>query len=447
MSAALAAGPTVLAHGVAGRQDLPIPFGYAVTGAAVAVVASFLALAFLWREARLDGAHAGVALPRGLQRVLDAPAIRLALRLLGLLVLAYVLLGAVFGKDDELNPTAGVVYVLFWVGLVVLGVVAGPAGWRMLNPIRTLHLAMSKAAGTAPERGLRPLPARLGWWPAAISLLAFVWLELAAPHRDELPILRTWFAVYIAVHLLCATVFGSRWLDRGDGFEAYVAMFGHLSPLGRRPADGRLVLRNPLQGLDTIRPEPGLAALVCVMLGSTAFDGLSRTTHWLSFTAEAPVGLLVTGTLGLSVVIGVVFCAYLLATRLAGRLGGSSPELPRLFAHSIVPIALGYVVAHYWTFFIVNGQLTLIQLSDPLGRGDDWLGTAGRGVDMSLAQVRFVAVLQVVAVVTGHVVGVFAAHDRAVRLFPRRSAAAGQLPLLALMVGYTVFGLFVLFST
>ena len=104
MSAALATGPTVLAHGVAGRQDLPIPFGYAVTGAAVAVVASFLALAFLWREPRLDGDRAGVALPRGLQRVLDAPALRLALRLLGLLVLAYVLLGAVFGKDDELNP-------------------------------------------------------------------------------------------------------------------------------------------------------------------------------------------------------------------------------------------------------------------------------------------------------------------------------------------------------
>jgi hypothetical protein len=183
------------------------------------------------------------------------------------------------------------------------------------------------------------------------------------------------------------------------------------------------------------------------MLGSTAFDGLSRTTHWLTFTAEAPVGLLVTGTLGLLVVIVVVFCAYLLATRLAGRLGGSSRELPRLFAHSIVPISLGYVVAHYWTFFIINGQLALIQLSDPLGRGDDWLGTAGRGVDMSLVQVNFVAVLQVVAVVTGHVVGVFAAHDRAVRLFPRRSATAGQLPLLALMVGYTVFGLFVLFST
>jgi hypothetical protein len=224
-------------------------------------------------------------------------------------------------------------------------------------------------------------------------------------------------------------------------------MFGHLSPLGRRPADGRLVVRNPLQGLDTIKAEPGLAALVCVMLGSTAFDGLSRTTHWLTFTAEAPVGLLTTGTGGLVVVVVVVFCAYLLATRLAGRLGGSSRALPGLFAHSIVPIALGYVIAHYWSFLIINGQLTLIHLSDPLGRGDDWLGTAGRGVDMTLVTPRFVAVLQVVAVVSGHVVGVFAAHDRAVKLFPRRHATLGQLPLLVLMVGYTVFGLFVLFST
>jgi hypothetical protein len=441
------AGPTIMAHGVAGRQDLPIPFGYAVTGAAVAVAASFLALVVLWREPRLDGERAGWTIPAGLQRFLDAGATRVVIRAVGLVLLGYVLLGAVFGKDDELNPTAGVVYVLFWVGLVVLAVVAGPAGWRMLNPIRTLHLLIAKAAGSDPREGLRALPAGVGWWPGALSLLSFVWLELAVPHRDELPVLRTYFAVYAGVHLVAATVFGSRWLDRGDGFEAYVQMFGRLSPFGRRPADGRLVLRNPLQGLDAIRAEPGLAALVCVMLGSTAFDGLSRTTHWLSFTADAPVGLLTTFSSGLAVVIAAVFCAYLLATRLAGRLGESTRELPGLFAHSIVPIAFGYVIAHYWSFLVINGQLTLIQLSDPLGRGDNWLGTAGRGVDMTLVTPSFVAVLQVVAVVTGHVVGVFAAHDRAVRLFPRRHATLGQLPLLVLMVGYTVFGLFVLFST
>ena len=441
------AGPTVLAHGVAGRQDLPIPFGYAVTGAAVAVVASFLALVLLWREPRLDGERAGRAFPLGLQRLLDSPVTRAVIRVLGLVALAYVLLGAVLGKNDELNPTAGVVYVLFWVGLVVLALVAGPAGWRMVNPIRTLHLAVAKAAGVDPREGLRRLPDGVGWWPGALSLLSFVWLELAVPHRDELPVLRTYFAVYAAVHLLAATVFGSRWLDRGDGFEAYVQMFGRLSPFGRRPSDGRLVVRNPLQGLDTVTAGPGLAALVCVMLGSTAFDGLSRTTHWQSFTANAPVGLLTTFTSGLAVVIGVVFGAYLLATRLSGRLGDATRALPGLFAHSIVPIALGYVVAHYWSFLVINGQLTLIQLSDPLGRGDNWLGTAGRGVDMTLVTPRFVAVLQVVAVVTGHVVGVFAAHDRAVRLFPRRHATLGQLPLLVLMVGYTVFGLFVLFST
>ena len=441
------AGPAVLAHGVAGRQDLPIPFGYAVTGAAVAVAASFLALVLLWHDPRFDGARAGRAFPLGLQRFLDAPATRAVLRVVGLLTLGYVLLGAVFGKDDELNPTAGVVYVLFWVGLVVLAIVAGPAGWRMLNPIRTLHLGVAKAAGVDPREGLRRLPAGVGWWPGAVSLLSFVWLELAVPHRDELPVLRTYFAVYAAVHLIGATVYGSRWLDRGDGFEAYVQMFGHLSPFGRRPSDGRLVVRNPLQGLDTITAEPGLAALVCVMLGSTAFDGLSRTTHWLTFTANSRFNLLTTFTSGLLVVIVVVFCAYLLATRLAGRLGGSSRDLPGLFAHSIVPIALGYVIAHYWSFLVINGQLTLIQLSDPLGRGDDWLGTAGRGVDMTLVTPKFVAVLQVVAVVAGHVTGVFAAHDRAVRLFPRRSATLGQLPLLVLMVGYTVFGLFVLFST
>ena len=133
----------------------------------------------------------------------------------------------------------------------------------------------------------------------------------------------------------------------------------------------------------------------------------------------------------------------------AQRPGRGLPAAPRRcgeFAHTLVPIVVGYVVAHYWSLLVLIGQQTVIQLSDPLGTGANWLGTGGRGIDPTLADATLVAVLQVCAVVTGHVLGVVLAHDRAVRLLPRRHAVVGQLPMLVLMVGYTVGGLCLLFA-
>jgi hypothetical protein len=121
--------------------------------------------------------------------------------------------------------------------------------------------------------------------------------------------------------------------------------------------------------------------------------------------------------------------------------------MPDLFAHSVVPIAVGYVVAHYFTLFVLEGQRTLVLLSDPLGTGADWLGIGGLAENRWIAdQPTLVASIQVSAIVLGHLLGIVSAHDRAVRLFPRRSALVAQLPLLGVMVGYTVGGLLLLFA-
>lgn len=436
---------TLLAHGVSSRQDLPIPFSYALIGAAVALVVSFLALGLLWREPRLRPETAGRALPGGLQRVLDGRVVRVGLRLLGVVLTAYVGLAAVAGKDDALNPTAGSVYVLFWIGLPLVSVLFGPV-WQLLNPIRTVHEVLSRLLRTRPAEGMSPLPDRLGYWPAALSLLAFAWLELVAPDNDTLPVLRTFFAAYFAVNLLAATYFGSRWFGRGDGFEVYSSLVGRLSVLGRR-GDGRLVLRNPLAGVAGTPIAPGLFAVVGVLLGSTAYDSLSNSPWWITRVQKSPLSLHVTETLALVAVVALVTGAFVAATALSGRTARVRiPGLAGQFAHTIVPIVVGYVVAHYWSLLVLVGQQTVIRLSDPLGTGADWLGTGGRGVDGTLADPNLVAVIQVTAVVTGHVLGVVLAHDRAVRLLPRRHAVAGQLPLLALMVCYTVGGLSLLFA-
>lgn len=448
----------ILAHGIGSREDLPLPLSLVLVGSALAVIVSFAALGLLWHAPRLDRPAAGVPLPPVVQRWLDADATRIGLRIAGVLMTSYVVLAAVAGRDDALNPTAGAVYVLFWIGMPLLSVVFGPI-WRLLNPLRAAHGLLSRAFGLSPQEGVIRLPDGVGYWPAAVSLYAFVWLELVAPGNTTLPVLRTFFAAYAAVNLIAASLYGRRWFDRGDGFEVYSAVVARLSPLGRRE-DGRLVLRHPLVGLATARGAPGLFGVVGVLLGSTAYDSLSNAPWWVSRVHDAAFPRLIE-TLTLTVVIVLVAAAFAGAAAASGtaaRAGGAragglragglrAGGLAGEFAHTIVPIVVGYVIAHYWSLLVLVGQATVIRLSDPLGIGADWLGTAERGVDPTLAQPGLVAILQVAAIVGGHVVAVILAHDRAMRLFERRRAIAGQVPFLVVMLAYTVGGLSLLFAS
>ena len=436
---------TLLAHGVGGRDDLPIPFGLALAGAVAALLFSFVALGALWSEPRLDPQRAGRELPAGVQRVLDGRPVRAALRLFGILATGYVAVGAVFGKDDALNPTPGVVYVLLWVGIPLASVILGPI-WRLINPLRTLHWALARAVGTRPEDGLAPLPAGVGYWPAALSLLAFVTLELVVPDNTTLPVLRLFFGGYLAVHLLAAAYYGSRWFDRGEGFEVFSTLVGRLSPIGRR-GDGRLVVRNPLAGVAGTPIAPGLFAVVGVLLGSTAFDSVSNAPWWVVRVQESPLSYTWTELAGLLAVVALVTGAFAVASALSNREAGTPRTgIAGQFAHTLIPIVVGYFVAHYWSLLVLVGQQTVLRLSDPLGTGANWIGTGDRGIDPTLADPTLVSSVQVAAIVTGHVLGVVLAHDRAVRLFPRRRAVVGQAPLLILMVCYTVGGLWLLLA-
>lgn len=435
------------AHGVGSRQDLPIPFALAVAGAAAALVVSFVVLGLAWQQGRFRGDDAGRPLPLWVTATVDSRPLRWALRVLGLLLVGFTAMAAFFAPDLATNPTAGLVYVVFWVGLVPASLLLGPI-WPAMNPIRTLHVGLARLLGEPPETaGIRPVPAGLGYWPAAAGLLAFTWLELVAPDRATTPVIRTFFLAYFGVHLVAVTIFGSRWLDRGDAFEVLSRLIGRLSPFGRR-RDGRIVVRNPLEGLDGLVAAPGVAATVAVVLGSTAYDSLSNAPFWVRRYQASDLGPTVTGTLGLLTCVAVVGGAYLFAVSLSGRTGTlPRRELAGAYAHSLVPIAVGYLVAHYFSLFVLEGQRTLIYLSDPFGTGADWFGTAGRDVDTTIAEhPGVISTVQVLAIVVGHLLGVVAAHDRAVRLLPRRATVTGQLPLLVLMVGYTIGGLLLLFA-
>jgi hypothetical protein len=432
------------AHGIGGAKDLPISPELAIAGAVAALTVSFTVLAVAWRSPRYDEATSGRPVAPQLAAVVDSPAFAWVLRVVGLLLFAYTAMVAVFGKDLLTNPFFGIFYVWWWVGLVPASLLLGPV-WRAISPVRTINLVFARLSGSDPDRGVYAYPARLGYWPAALGLLAFVWLELVYPHATDLGPVRLWAAAYFAVMLIGGALFGSGFYARADPFEVYSTLVASLSAWGRR--DGRLVVRSPLAHLDTVTVGPGLVAVVAVLFGSTAFDSFRDSIRWVQVlqASSHPYLLNNLGLVGFCVGVGLVFAVGTMTTGVEA--GTRRRTLPDLFAHSVVPIVVGYVVAHYLTYLVEVGQDTLIKASDPFGTGADWFGTGDGRVNYWLSfHPTLLATTKVVAVVLGHVLGVVAAHDRAIRILPRRHQLTGQLPLLVAMIAFTVGGLYLLFA-
>ena len=434
----------LLAHGLGGRATLPVPAWMAQYAAALVLVVTFFTLARFWESPRLQEPYRGRPLPMGLQRLLDAPAFRLVLRLIGLAALLLLIVVAAFGTGSSAtNPAPTWLYVWFWVGIVPLSLLFGPV-LRACNPLRLLTQGIARLSGRPDPEDFRPLPAWLGYWPAAAGLLVFTWLELVYRNPDRPVNVLTFILLYCLVQLAAAAVYGERWFGHGDAFEVYSTLVGRLSPFGRRPSDGRLVLRNPLAGLASVPVEPGIVAVICVLLGSTAFDGLSRTQWWQGLSGQTTgVAYVLLGTAGLLGMVGLVSAAYLAATRQnpwARR--GQKVAVERRFVHSLLPIAVGYTVAHYFSLVVFQGQAGYLLASDPLGRGWDLFGTAGQPINYRLVSTAAIALVQVVAILTGHVLGVFIAHDRAIADYTRsRQRLRAQYPLLVVMVTYTLGGI------
>ena len=434
-----------LAHGLGGPADLPLPPELAIAGGVAALVVSFTVLSVAWRAPRYDEERTGRPAPAWLARLVDATWFAVALRGVGVVLFGYVVVAAVFGKDLLTNPVFGIFYVWWWVGLVPASVLLGPV-WRAISPVRTINTLVARLTGSDPDRGVYAYPERLGYWPAALGLFGFVWMELVYPYSTELGPVRLWMAGYLAAMLLGGALFGSSFYRRGDPFEVFSELCAKLSVWGRR--QGVLVVRSPLANLDTTRVAPGLVAVVGVLLGSTVFDSFRESLAWIRFVQAADQSALLLNALALT-----SFCAGVALILTAGAVAtGVDPgtprrQLPGLFAHSVVPIVVGYFVAHYLNYFLDVGWQTLSQASDPLGTGADLFGTADLAPLTSLSSApTLLASVKVAAVVVGHVVAAVASHDRALKVLPARHHLTGQLPMLLVMIAFTVGGLYLLFA-
>lgn len=430
----------MLAHGVGSRADLPLPTSFVVVGAGIALVASFVAMGALWRSPRLRGAEAGRPLPTSLDRFLDSPLTTGVLRALVLALSLLVLAVAFFGSplvQENLAPWA--FYVTFWVGLVPASLLLGPV-WGRLNPLRTLYAGIARVTGEAPLAHLLP---RLGVWPGALALLAFAWMELAAPDRTNPWRVGMFVLVYALLQLFAAVWFGAGWFAQGDGFELWSRLLGRLAVVGRR-ADGALVWRNPLDGVAGLPAVPGLWVVVAILVGTTGFDGVTRTTWWQD-SRHGQDDNVAASTLGMLATVTVVGLLYVLGAGIAGRIAGRRGLLDR-YAATLVPIAAGYAVAHYFSLFLLDGQTTWILAWDLVGSEVD------RAVDYTLVSPRTISLVQAGSIVFAHLVGLVLAHDLALVIDaepggrPHRPWLA-QVPMLGVMVVFTCTGLLLLLGS
>lgn len=447
------AGETVLAHGVGGSTDLPIPLNYALVGGVWALILTFAVVAVAWRTPKFDPAKPGCALPGWVTTAVDSRPVRSILAAAALLVTVWVGIAAIWGPQNADNALPGSFYVLLWVGLVAVSVLLGPV-WRVISPVRTLWGLLGGKRTGHPPRGY---PQRWGYWPAAAGLFAFVWLELASPDPGSLGAIKLWILAYAIAMFAGAAVFGSRWFARADPFEVYSMTVSRLAPLRRNTATGRIVVGNPLDHLPTLPIRPGTVAVMAVLLGSTAFDSFSGFTGFRNFVDRNAAGVPLVGesgggsairTVGLLVFVAVVGVTFSAAARATGGVTREQRrELPGRLAHCLIPIVVGYIFAHYLSYLVERGQETVVRLADPLGKGWQLFGLdSGDVVYVLSLNPTLLWTIKVACVVAGHVVGVLAAHDQALRVIPVGHQLTGQLAMMLVMVAYTLTGLYLLFG-
>ena len=411
------------AHTLHGDVDAPLPFWAYLAGAAVAVALSFV-------FAALGDDRPAPDAPPGRELTLWRP-LRWLLRVVGLLAWLWVVAQAIAGGSSDAEVASLLLWVFGWIGLALVSALLGPV-WAWLDPFSTLHDLL---AAVLRPTGLR-LPGRAPWhagiqaWPAVVALVFFVWLELVARIEGGRT-LGLVLVVYTLITLGGMAWYGKvRWRAHGEAFSVWFGLLGRLAPWGvvGRRQHGRLARRGFGSALSTAPWSRSLLAVVAVATGSVIWDGVSQTQVWYDLVGDPHLVIDTAILLGfLALVVGLV---VLVGERVGQAAMGAG----------LVPVAVGYLVAHYLTHLLTEGQRIVVSLSDPLQQGWDLMGTVGYEPRDDFLSSSMVWTLQVTAVVLGHVVGAWLGHA-AVRRERARGRQVRQWPLAALMIGMTVLAL------
>jgi hypothetical protein len=467
------------------RYDLPLPLGLWIIGAAGVIVLSFLIVAI---AVRANASVPAAAQPNRVRWHIDnavtRPNIRVLAQLFAVAVLFLIVVAGIIGDQTptrNLAPTA--VWIAWWVGFSYLSALVGNV-WSLVNPWAAIfvwsELILSKRR--APRRSKINWPKSLGVWPAIALFIVFAWLELVWGGRS-IPSQLAWLIVGFSVLTWTGMfIFGHRtWLTHADPFALAFGVLSKFGPIDIRTehgtcgtsaadnasdrdghhegADARWSwkLRPPGAGLlDTENMTPSLSVFVVVMLSTVTFDGFMATSVWQRVESALYVALPVFGDSRVAIIdtVGlVVFCVgfiavyRLFATLIAHASGNRmTPDAASgAFVLTLVPIAIAYLFAHYLGYFLIQGQLLIRLVSDPFGFGWNILGTAHFRPDIGIVGARFVWYTSLIAIVLGHVAAVSLAHIVALRRFnDPRFAIRSQIPMLVLMIAYTMLSLWII---
>jgi hypothetical protein len=442
------------AHGFGQRYELPVPLELYLYGAAAAVLLSFAIFGLFVRHTPALRTRARADLLTGLLgKVVGHPAVAIVLRLAVLFLFLIAVLAGLIGEQNPYrNIAPTLVWIVWWVGFAYVAMFVGDL-WQLVNPWRTIFDGaqwLYHRLGGRGDLGIGlPYPETLGVWPAAVLLFAFAWIELVYPHAASPAHIACLAIAYSVLTLVGMLIFGRDiWLRHGEVFSLVFATFARFAAIEAK--DAHLHLRPPGAGLVDDRPvSTSMMAFVLLLLATVLYDGLIGTGEWAAFEgwllAGGDRGAMALRSIGLAAMWLIFLGAYVVISGIMSALAGGRPGalgVARGFALTLVPIAIGYHVAHYLVFLLVQGQYIIPLLSDPFGYGWNLFGTAGYRVDIGLVGARFAWYAAVAAIVAGHVAAVYLAHVRAIAIFGAPATALlTQVPLTALMVVYTFIGL------
>jgi hypothetical protein len=454
-----------LAHALVARKDLPIPAWLFAWGASIVLIVSFFALSAAWREPRFEDEHWRPLRARLSRALLGVPA-QVVCGAAGVFLLGVSVYTGIHGTEaPDRNFSITFLFVTAWLGFPLFSVLFGNV-FKPFNPWRAIGRTVGGGfrALAGQRSGHLPYPEKLGRWPAAIGLMAFVWLEIVyganggvavglEPHAAGVAAL-----VYSGYTFAMMILFGvEKWCERGEIFSVFFGMLSRLGCFG--VSEGRLGRRRPFSAATKWATVPGSAAVVIASIATTSFDGaqegayksgIEHTFNWFADRGFAlATALHITDTIFMAITFLGVAAVYLIGVRGMSTVAGAPPlkKLRRGFAHTLIPIAFAYMVAHYFSLFVFQEQAQFTYLlSDPLGTATTNLfGTASGGIDFRVISSNAIWYVQVGALVVGHVVGLTLAHDRATAYWgDYRQAARSQYWMLAVMVAFTCFGLYLL---
>ena len=500
LPAAVAAGSLLAwpayAHGFGERTELPVPLGYFLIGAALAVALSFIFISILIKiSAEASYPRINLIGPSWTKTILTSPLVLLPIKLLAVLLLVLVITTGFGGDSNPLlnfNPTF--IWIIWWVGMAI-GVALIGNIWALANPWKILFSWLEDLhRRIRPGRELtlrREYPEKFGIWPALVLFALYTWVQDAYPNSDVPAQIAYMTVVYTVITVGGMCIFGKhQWLRKGEAFSVVFSLLSRFSVTEVRVTDQDACQRCSEECLDlenecidcyecfayantreiNLRPfaiglgrnQPvtnDVLALVVLMLATVTFDGFSATSAWAEFQTFV-VNVVGSGTrrrfrrrvlaptLAERLVPVAFFLVYILFSKFMsssvdGQVG--SIEMARLFSYSLIPIALAYNIAHYITLLLIQGQLIIPLASDPFGSGWDLFGTANYSLNISIINARILWFLSVALIVLGHVLAVYLAHRVAIRTFADRSIALkSQYPMLSLMVVYTVISLWII---